>query len=79
MSAIHEELRHLVDRLTDEQAGAVRSVVLHLVAGDPGHTAAGPEGTRRRSLSFVGMIEAEPDLAERSQRILRDELGQSPS
>lgn len=32
---------------------------------------------RRRRLSFAGIMRAEPDLAERSEDILRDELGRS--
>jgi hypothetical protein len=31
-----------------------------------------------RDLSFIGLIHAEPDLAERSEDILREEAGRTP-
>lgn len=69
----------MVDLLTPGQARALRAVALELVEGqpdepEPSASAAVGEGRRRR-LSFVGLMEAEPDLAERSEEILRAEFG----
>lgn len=74
----YEELHHLVDRLTPDQARALRSVALHLVEGhDSPSTKTTPtsEPVRRR-LSFAGLMDAEPNLAARSEDILREEFGQ---
>lgn len=84
MTAAHEydDLHRLVDRLTPGQARALRAVALELVDGGAGELdAAGSHGAgrgRRRRLSFVGLMEAEPDLGERSEEILRAELGHRP-
>jgi hypothetical protein len=79
VTAAHDDLHDLVDRLSADQASALRAVALQLVAGHAGR--AGPvrpaDGERRRVLSFAGLLEAEPDLAERSEDILRDEFGRS--
>lgn len=76
MSAAHnyDDLHHLVDRLTPAQAEALRAVALQLVEPQPDER---PEAGRRRKLSFAGIMTAEPDLAERSEEILRAELGRS--
>jgi hypothetical protein len=65
MSAMREELHHLVDELPEEE---VRPV-LELIRGraDASHSA--------RDLPFFASFEADPDLAERSEEILRAELG----
>lgn len=84
MTAAHEydDLHRLVDRLTPGQARALRAVALELVdsgISEPDVTGSnGSERGRRRRLSFVGLMEAEPDLAERSEDILRAELGHRP-
>jgi hypothetical protein len=71
----YDELHHLVDRLTPRQAEAVRGVVLQLVSStEPAHDEPAP-GERRRRLPFAGLMSAEPDLAERSEDILRAEFG----
>jgi hypothetical protein len=84
MTAVHDDLHGLVDRLTPDQAEAVRAVVLQLVVGlstrsgdDEGDDAGGrAEGTPRRRLSFAGLLHSgKGDLAARSEDILRDELG----
>jgi len=84
MTAAHDDLHGLVDRLTPEQADAVRAVVLQLVVrsqappGDSNGDDAGTdlEGTRRRRLSFAGLLHSgQGDLAARSEDILRAELG----
>jgi hypothetical protein len=82
VSAAHEELHHLVDRLNNDQADALRAVALQLVVGHAGETTspdAEASAEPRRTLSFVGLIDAEPDLAERSEEILRDEFGRRPA
>jgi hypothetical protein len=65
MSAMREELHHLVDELPEEE---VRPV-LELIRGraDASHGA--------RDLPFFASFESDPDLAERSEEILRAELG----
>ncbi|MEU9830240.1 hypothetical protein AB0D67_01750 [Streptosporangium sp. NPDC048047] len=73
MSAAPEEygdLHRLVDRLTLSQARALRAVVLELVESEPSLPA--ETHGRRRRLSFAGIIDDEPDSAQRSEEILRD-------
>lgn len=81
MSAAHEEyedLHRLVDRLTPTQAQAVRAVVLQLVPAEETPETPPPlEGGRRRRLSFAGLISDEPDLAKRSEDIIRERFRQS--
>jgi hypothetical protein len=62
MSAMREELHHLVDELPEAE---VRPV-LELIRGRA-HAA--------RDLPFFASFESDPDLAERSEEILRAELG----
>ena len=66
MSAMRDELHHLVDELPEGQVGPVLDLVRDHVGGEH------PE--RRRRLSFAGMLHAEPDLAARSEEILRAEF-----
>jgi hypothetical protein len=70
----YEDLHRLVDQLTPGQAQEVREHVLRLVEEED---AVRPRLDQEvpRDLSFIGLIHAEPDLAERSEQILRDELG----
>ena len=65
MSAMREELHHLVDELPEAE---VRPV-LELIRGraDAAHGL--------RDLPFFASFESDPDLAERSEEILRAELG----
>jgi hypothetical protein len=67
MSAMREELHHLVDELPEEEE-EVRPV-LELIQGraDASHGS--------RDLPFFASFESDPDLAERSEEILRAELG----
>lgn len=69
----YEDLHRLVDRLNPDQADALRAVALQLVtsAAEP-ERPEDDEPVRRRHLSITGIIEAEPDLAERSEDILRE-------
>ena len=66
MSAMREELHHLVDELPEAE---VRPV-LELIRG---RAAAAAHGVR--DLPFFASFESDPDLAERSEEILRAELG----
>jgi hypothetical protein len=75
----YSELHRLVDRLTPDQARAMRAVALQLVRQDP-HDSQEPPATAMsagpgRRLSFAAIGHADPDLAEASQDILRAELG----
>jgi hypothetical protein len=65
MSAMREELHHLVDELPEAEVGPV----LELIRGrtDAAHGV--------RDLPFFASFESDPDLAERSEEILRAELG----
>lgn len=73
----YQELHQLVDRLPLERVRALREVVLYLVEGaSDDHAEADSHAGRRRRLSFAGIMDAEPDLAARSEEILREEIGQ---
>lgn len=63
---MREELHHLVDQLPEAQLRPA----LQLIRGrmDVGRGGG-------RNLPFFGSFEADPDLAERSEDILRAELG----
>ncbi|WP_433661813.1 hypothetical protein ACQPW1_06370 [Nocardia sp. CA-128927] len=75
----YEDLHRLVDRLTPDQAHALRAVALQLVVTTPEpDTATEPAGERCRHLSFAGTMQAEPDLAARSEEMLREERGKQP-
>ena len=66
-----EELRRLVDNLTDDQVRDALAAVKQ-VRAEPGHTAAADAG-----LAWIGIIKDGPeDLAERARDILRREMGE---
>ncbi|MGQ0778560.1 MAG: hypothetical protein ACT4NY_29805 [Pseudonocardiales bacterium] len=75
---IRENAHRLLDELDEDQVSTAAELLRDLVQqrhpldDDPDELTA----QQRRQLSFVGMISAEPDLAERSAEILRRELGQ---
>jgi hypothetical protein len=74
----YDDLHRLIDRLTPGQARALRAVALELVESQLDESEApAPEAAegKRRRLSFAGLMNAEPDLAERSEDILRAEFG----
>jgi hypothetical protein len=73
----YDDLHNLVDRLTPDQAHALRAVALQLVVVEPAESRAvlEPAGERRRRLSFAGLMHAEADLAARSAEIFREEHG----
>jgi hypothetical protein len=64
---VKEQLRSLVDDLDDREAAEVLDLL----------RARYRRAERRRALPFVGTLDAEPDFAERSEDILRDELGRT--
>ena len=66
MSAMREELHHLVDQLPEAELRPA----LELIRGRVVEHA--EEG---RDLPFFASFEAEPDLAERAEEILSAELG----
>ncbi len=67
----------MVDRLTPGQAKEIRRHLLRLVKDQEDQE--GELGGRvrpvPRHLSFIGLIHAEPDLAERSEDLLRRDFG----
>lgn len=66
MSVMREELHHLVDRLPEEKMAPLLFVRDQL-----------EEQPVARDLPFIGMLDAEPDFAERSEEILRSEDNRS--
>jgi hypothetical protein len=77
---MYADLHELVDRLTPEQADAVRGVVQHLVAVPAGRAdtpvSEVDTGRRVRRLSFAGALRTgKGDLAARSEDIIRAEFG----
>lgn len=79
----YSDLHRLVDRLTPDQARALRAVALQLMREDPQDSqqpsATAVSAPAGRRLSFAGIGHADPDLAEASQDILRAELGDPES
>jgi hypothetical protein len=72
----YSDLHRLVDRLTPEQARALRAVALQLVHSEPEQADSELRSVApQRHLSFVGIGHASPDLAEASPEILNPELG----
>jgi hypothetical protein len=66
MSAMREELHHLVDLLPEAELRPALELIRGHAAGDRG-----PE----RDLPFFASFEADPDLAERAEETLASELG----
>jgi hypothetical protein len=67
---IREDAHRLLDELDEDQIATAAELLRNLVRqrrplNDE------PAAPSRRRLSFIGMISAEPDLAERSAEILR--------
>jgi hypothetical protein len=80
VATTYADLHELVDRLTPEQADAVRGVVQHLVAA-PANNVDAPVAKvdaqgRVRRLAFAGALRSgKGDLAARSEDIIRAEFG----
>ena len=74
----YEDLHRLVDQLRPEQTEPAHALLLQLVDAartgpdTPTGDQRGTEPRRYRRLSFAGIISAEPDLAERSEDIIRE-------
>ena len=66
MSAMREELHHLVDQLPEDKLQPALELIRGRVEG---------QGGQGRDLPFFASFEAEPDLAERAEEILSVELG----
>jgi len=61
MSAMREELHHLVDQLPEAGLRPALELIRDRVAEHPGH---------ERDLPFFASFQAQPDLAERAEEIL---------
>lgn len=68
MTVAREELHHLVDELDEDTVPSATELLRELAA----------RRSRKRSRpSWFGALQAGPDFAERSEEILRTELGRS--
>lgn len=84
MSPEHVDLHRMVDRLDPDQVRALRAVAQQLLRPGSGHQdsdeiqAPAPESLLAdepvRDFSFIGLFNGAPDLAERSEEILREEF-----
>lgn len=85
MSPEHVDLHRMVDRLDPDQVRALRAVAQQLLrTGSGGSPVSGEaQDSERESLladepvrdfSFIGLFNGAPDLAERSEEILREEF-----
>jgi hypothetical protein len=78
------EVHSMVDRLAPAQVEALYVLLRGMVgrlggAAEPTDTAtAAPAAAAGHRFPFIGIMDGEPDLAERSARILREELGNPP-
>jgi hypothetical protein len=73
----------MVDRLAPAQLEALYVLLGAMMgrlggAAEPG-TRAGEAASGGHRFPFIGIMDGEPDLAERSARILREELGNPPT
>ncbi len=68
MTVAREELHHLVDELDEETVLNATELLRELAAG---------RSWQRSRPSWFGALRAGPDFAERSDEILRTELGRS--
>jgi len=66
MSAMRDELHHLVDQLPEADVQPAMELIRDRLA-EPGQQV--------RNLPFFASFEADPDLAERAEEILSAELG----
>ena len=73
----YEDFNRLLDQLPPERVQELRHHVLRLVEEQEGRgeKVATERRSTPRDLSIIGLVHAEPDLAERSKEIVRDELG----
>ena len=66
MSAMRDELHHLVDQLPEAEVQPAMELIRDRL---------GEHDEQGRELPFFASFEADPDLAERSEEILSAELG----
>jgi hypothetical protein len=66
MSAMRDELHHLVDELPEAEVQPAMELIRDRLAA---------HGQQGRDLPFFASFEADPDLAERAEEILSAELG----
>jgi len=84
MSPEHVDLHRMVDRLNPDQVHALRAVAQQLLRPGGGRPDSGETWTPEpesvladepvRDFSFIGLFNGAPDLAERSEEILREEF-----
>ncbi len=84
MGPEHVDLHRMVDRLDPDQVRALRAVGQQLLRLSVSHPGSGeaqapePESLLAdepvRDFSFIGLFNGAPDLAERSEEILREEF-----
>ncbi len=66
----YDEIHRLIDRMPVDRVRALRAVAVHLVENSPPSQAVDNDldGDRQRRLSFAGIMDADPDLASRSDK-----------
>jgi hypothetical protein len=72
------ELHHLVDRLSPDQVADARARLAELVAEHTRESDPMLADEPVRTFSFVGLMHAGPDFAERSEDLLREGFGRTP-
>ncbi|MCI4337534.1 MAG: hypothetical protein L3K17_10200 [Thermoplasmata archaeon] len=78
----HVDLHRMVDQLDPDQVRALRAVAQQLLRPDVRHASPGealePDSLLAdepvRDFSFIGLFNGAPDLSERSEEILREEI-----
>lgn len=83
MTPDHVDLHRMVDRLDPDQVRALRAVAQQLLRTGSGGSSGEAQAPERespladepvRDFSFIGLFNGAPDLAERSEEILREEF-----
>ncbi|CAO5189658.1 hypothetical protein FAIPA1_700007 [Frankia sp. AiPs1] len=74
------DVHRMVDRLAPAQVEALYVILGGMLGSRPAPGSVQPvddsAATPVRRLSFIGIMDGEHDLAERSSRVLREELGE---
>jgi hypothetical protein len=74
------DVHRMVDRLAPPQVEALYVILGGMLGARPASESARPvddsAAAPKRRLSFIGIMDDERDLAERSSRVLREELGE---
>lgn len=71
----HTEIHYLVDKLTPSEAEALYVLLKSTIGNRPDGPVQADTDVPARQFSFAGIMHAGPDYAERSEEILRSELG----